>query len=1555
MTDLSGQTVKGYELHELIGAGGFGAVYRAHQPVLRRDVAMKIILPEYANHPEFIRRFEFEAQLVARLEHIHIVSLYDYWREPDGAFLVMRWLRGGSLRDRLREGPIPNDDAVRIVRQVASALAAAHRRGVVHRDIKPDNILFDEEENAYLADFGIAKDLRLTAEEDDDEFDGSLTGSPFYLSPEQAQAQPVTPQTDIYSLGIVIYEMLTGQPPFSAEENLVALLLRHINDPLPPLAHLRPDLPAEVEDVLQRATAKDPAERYADALALAKAFRRALKGAQEDEARAQPAEQGAAVDDVLVITKPLSASTLIIVGDEEIVNPYKGLQPFEEADADDFFGRDKLIDRLLDRLREGADALGRFLAVIGPSGSGKSSVVKAGVIPALRRGALPGSERWFMVEMVPGADPFGELASALLAVATAPPQDLQARLRADVRGLVDVVNEILPDDQAELVLVVDQFEEVFTLTEDEATRAHFLELLHTAVTSPESRLRVIVTMRADFYDRPLLYPQFGELVRKRNEVVLPLSADEMREAIIGPAERVGVTVETGLVAAIVADIAEQPGALPLLQYALTEVFERRQGNVLTLEAYHASGGVLGALARRAEEVYQAANPAAQEAMRQLFLRLVTLREGAEDTRRRVLLTELLSLAEDERVIHDVLDTLGKYRLLTFDHDPETRTPTVAVAHEALIREWERLRGWLDDNREDILLQRRLAAACKEWMQQGRDPSFLAVGMRLQQFEQLAERGTIALTEEEREYVRASVAERERREAEERARAEREALLERRSRQRLRALVAVMTVAALLAGALALAAYQNYRTAEEQRTLAEEQRAVAERNAEVSHSLALAASAQTEMLVNENKDLAIALALAANAIPNPPVEAQFILAQAAYAPGTRHVFTAHDTLVISVDYNADGTLAVAGDLDGKLIVWDMQSYAPLRTLGPDDPDTEALEGHQDFVRVVRFAPGGQLILSAGQDSRMILWDAQTGEIVRTYGPDDPNTEALEGHEDGAAVRDLAFNPADPNQVLTAGDDWRLLLWDVSTGEVLRAYGPDDPNTEALEGHSERVREVAFTPDGKRAVSASYDGTLILWDVSTGEVLRVFEGHEGKVVSVAVSPDGRYVLSGGQDQTARLWDIQTGEELLQLQGHGNWVKTVAFSADGMRALTSSDDATVRLWDLETGEELLRFSGHADFVEEATFSPDESQILSASGDGTLRLWDVYNGAEVRRLKGHTAGVVDVAVSPNGKTALTAEFDHLIRIWDVESGEQIGLFEQHTAFPTVLAFSPDGRYVLSGDASGTDYESTEDDVLWLWDVTTGEIVQRFVGHADWVQAAAFSPDGKTLVTGGKDTWIIVWDVESGQMLQKIEEFDDWVDALAFNADGTLLLAGGDVQDPRIVLFDAQTWQPLRAYEGHEGAVEAVQFAPDGQTFLSGGGDSLVLVWDVETGQVVARLTGHTAPITGAGFTPDGAYVVSASEDGTIRTWEVAKARLVRRNDVGSAVWALALLPDGRVALSGSQDKTARLWDVTPLELEELIAWTRANRYVPPLTCEQRALFRIEPLCPQQEEAEEE
>jgi serine/threonine protein kinase len=285
MDDFTDKVIKGYELRARIGAGGFGAVYRAYQPIVARDVAIKIVLPQYANHPDFIRRFEAEALLVARLEHAHIVPLYDYWREPGGAYLVMRWLRGGSLRAALRRGLPPLESVARQLEQITAALAMAHRQGVVHRDVKPDNILLDEEGDAYLADFGIAKDLVRDATLS---ITGQLVGSPAYLSPEQVKGDPATPHSDIYSLGITLYEWLTGQTPFSTTLSLFDVMQKHLSEPVPSLQERRPDLPRVLDEIIQKATAKDPAHRFPDARSVALVFRQAITPGQTFESPTRP-------------------------------------------------------------------------------------------------------------------------------------------------------------------------------------------------------------------------------------------------------------------------------------------------------------------------------------------------------------------------------------------------------------------------------------------------------------------------------------------------------------------------------------------------------------------------------------------------------------------------------------------------------------------------------------------------------------------------------------------------------------------------------------------------------------------------------------------------------------------------------------------------------------------------------------------------------------------------------------------------------------------------------------------------------------------------------------------------------------------------------------------------------------------------------------------------------------------------------------------------------------------------------------------------------------------
>lgn len=675
LEDLSGHAIRGYALSERIGEGGMGVVYRAIQPLVEREVAVKIIRPQYANHPDFIRRFEAEAQLVARLEHPYIVPLYDYWREPGVAYLVMRLLRGGSVKDLLEHGPLSLGNTVRLVEQVGNALATAHRVGIIHRDLKPANILLDEDGNAYLADFGIAKNLSDPNREEMTQAD-AVIGSPAYISPEQIKSEFVRPQADIYCLGVVMYELLTGKVPFQGTTP-IAVMYQHLSSPLPSLAVNRADLPPVLDTVISKATAKDPMDRYASVELLLAELRQAMNS------------HG------LYATRPIEITTVesrpLAVED----NPYKGLRPFQEANAADFYGRESLIQQLLVRLGESGD-LSRFLAVIGPSGSGKSSVVKAGVLPALRRGGLPGSDEWFIIEMLPGPRPLEELEAALLRIAVNPPESLLGQLREDNRGLLRAVNRCLPPDpKVELALVIDQFEELFTLVADETVREHFLDSLVNLVLDERSRVRILITLRADFLDRPLRYIDFGELLRQRTELVLPLTPDELEQAITGPARRVGLALESGLVPAIVHDVGEQPGTLPLLQYALTALFEHREENRVNRATYQAIGGVSGALTRQAEAAFNRLTEAEQAVARQLFLRLVTLGEGGEDTRRRVLRDELESLnssdIELKNPVTKIIEMFGHSRLLTFDRDPITRRPVVEVAHEALLREWVRLR------------------------------------------------------------------------------------------------------------------------------------------------------------------------------------------------------------------------------------------------------------------------------------------------------------------------------------------------------------------------------------------------------------------------------------------------------------------------------------------------------------------------------------------------------------------------------------------------------------------------------------------------------------------------------------------------------------------------------------------------------------------------------------------------------------------------------------------------------------------------------------------------
>jgi WD40 repeat protein/serine/threonine protein kinase len=1644
MESLSGSYIKGYELKERIGAGGFGAVYRAHQSTVGREVAIKIILPGYANHPDFIRRFESEARLVARLEHMHITPLYDFWRDPEGAYFVMRLMQGGSLSAALRRDPYDLEAAAVLLDQIASALSVAHRKGIIHRDIKPSNILLDEDGNAYLADFGIAKDLG--GGEGVTEAD-AVVGSPDYLAPEQARKEDVTPHTDIYSLGVVLYEMLTGEHPFP-DQAPVARLFKHLNDPLPEVTTLDEEITGAINEVIQTATEKNPEKRYKDVLAMASAFREAaglspsqvakslvelltpreqevlqliidrktnreiaealsielttvkwyitqiykkLKVRSRVQAIVRARELNLIVDGDLVIP-PTDTS---LTGLPEPENPYKGLRAFQAADEQDFFGREAITRKLLQRISEDGD-FGRFLAVVGPSGSGKSSLVKASLIPALWRGELSGSERWFIIDMNPTARPLDELEVALLRVTAEHTEGLREQLERDEFGLVRVAKILLPDDGSELVIVIDQFEEVFNLVENEEVRTHFLDLLHTAVVDSESRVRVVITLRADFYDRPLNYVEFGQLVQNRTETVLPLSAEELERAIAQPAKRVGLKFEEGLVPAIIQDVHYQPGALPLLQYALTELFDERTNRTMTHEAYQKIGGTVGALANRAEEIFGELSEDSQEAARQMFLRLVTLGEGVEDTRRRVDRAELMAIAGEEKqdAMEELIDSFAAYRLLSLDNDPATRSPTVEVAHEALLREWDRLRTWLNESREDIRLQRQLATAAEGWKESDQDASYLLRGSRLEQCQRWESETELALTPLEQEYLQESISAREERQEVEAERQTREAALEQRSQRFLRALTGVFAAAAVIAIVLSGVAFnqnniaqENASTAEAARVEADNQanaaatsaadaftaqveaeeetlaRATAQADAEaqrhealVQASIGLSSQAALE-LQGRSPERAVPLAL--EAIENYPYtwQAERALGEAVFSNHLKLILP-HGGWVNSAVWSPDQSRILTAPDDGLAKVWDAVSGELVLTLE-----------HEGEVFAAIWSPSGERILTnswdIGAPQTLNIWDALTGELIYSMEVGAGNFWGADWSLDGKRII-ASFESSGEEVGLTfvldsqSGDSIFTLEATAVCGWpgcILgsRAWSPEGNRIlthdheggiqiwDAISGelihqiqaHSDWINRSTWSPRGDRIVTASDDSTIAVWDASTGNELVTMQGHTGWVLMAAWSPTADHIVSAGKDGTARVWDAQTGEEIVNFNEHALSVEIVAWSPTGEYIVSGSEDGVAYVWEAFTGKVVQSLVGHDAEIGFANWSLDEQQVLTTGRDGSVNVWNLSSEMEVLHIDGREGAHRGIYWSPNGNRVARPFFDGTVEIYDTQSGELLLKIDAHQTRGLLASFSPSGKYIVT-----TSFDKKAE----VWDAATGSHIASFEGHDQFPYSATWSPDGSKIAsTSWVDQSIQIWDPMTGDTHLILGEHKEGVIWAEWSPDG--LRIASVAASGEAFIWDAITGDRLLSLypEEFEFDVMSLAWSPDGERLATHADDGFLRIWDAQTGEPLIKTPGHSGELWEMDWNPSREQIVSGDANGVIKIFdpetgaEVFSAHIPGYTD-------MALAPDGsRVATSsivGGPIKIFSIWS----SLDELIERAHACCVIRELTPEERNQFGLPP-----------
>jgi WD40 repeat protein/DNA-binding SARP family transcriptional activator len=1099
------------------------------------------------------------------------------------------------------------------------------------------------------------------------------------------------------------------------------------------------------------------------------------------------------------------------------VCPFKGLAAFEPEDAAFFFGRERLVAEMVARLA-GAPMLG----LVGPSGSGKSSVLRAGLLPALRQGVLPGSETWAIALLRPGEHP--------------------------LRALHDATSAAAPEGR--LVLAVDQLEEAFVACRDEGERAAFMDALVRSARDPRRRAVVLMAVRADFYGRCAAYPELWRLLGANQTPVGPMGRDELRSAIELPARRAGLEVEPDLTHALIDDVEGEPGALPLLSTCLLELWQRRDAKVLRLAAYQESGGVHAAVARLAEGAYGRLDEDGQRTARAVLLRLAGQGEGEAVVRARVALEEF---GDDARPI---LDALTDGRLLTVTEGE------VEVAHEALLREWPRLRGWLEDDAEGRRLHRQLRAATSEWDAGGRDRSELYRGARLAAARDWAADHDPELAPRERTFLDESAT------ASERA--------HRRLRTAL-AGVAALLVLAVIAGAIAL-----------------NERGNARREAVAADAQRLGAQA----LSADDLDRSLLLARQGVALDDSLQTRGNLLAALLKSPAAIGVVRGDGDGLIDLDLSRDGRTLAFIEGDGTLRFVDTRTR---RTAAP--PVAVPGQAPCTIAALLRFdqlhySPDGSRIAVGG--CKPVVLDAATHRVIAhlKVGSDDL-VYGLRFSPDGRTLYGVGGFPAGGAQL--------VLRFDGRTGRRLSG--------EARLGFDGFATAIP-TRDGRALVTvdAPEHGTV----VRDARTLRVLRRIPVGAQYTALSPDGHTLLLGGADGSVRFADLRTGRVRVASGRHNGVVERGIFSADGRFAVTAATDHQIIVWDVRHAAEGEALSGHHGRITALAISRDDSTLYSSALDGEVLIWDLKGTHLLERPFPVRVGLDRLgvlpryALSPDGRILAVGRPDGKVGVFDMRTLRRLALLPvvpRAGVAVAGMAWIPRSDLIVVGG---------DDGFLAVVDPLRGRIVRRLYGHTAHVLTPGISADGRLMVTTANDSTVRVWSLASGREMGAPLKIPGGAGDVSMSPDGRRFAVAGieGTDNPGVQIFDVATHRRVAALSHDESVWEFARYTPDGRYIVGGSVNGWVRLWSTKTWQPATRiLGGHSAELDWESISPDGRTLATSGFDGTVHLWDLPTQREVGAPPPGvpGRLTVPQFTPDGRSLLAITDAGRAYLWDVRP------------------------------------------